>query len=210
MRSADNSRDSTGLSVDGPELPDESDESARRVKDYFASAKEYASTQFQRRLQNAPEVAKRITDLLQQLNNSISELSAVDNIFEELVRDYIELVVNREHYRNYQLSPEGTKDDATDHVGVLGKIFQSGQKFNKQDRMDLGNALEKLCQGTAQLLKLSQSSTLKTPELNKLIKQLKSKITPPSGRGGNAKLGIEYESEEWEMKRIKRQVHDDL
>ncbi|RNA30101.1 hypothetical protein BpHYR1_005449 [Brachionus plicatilis] len=153
----------------------ENDSQTRTFCKFIAIGTNFASLDFQSRLQEIPEMVITIKDLLSKMEQEIKEFSDIANFFSTLIQSFIKLVINTQHNLKMALPH---LEEAIVHMNVMSEALspESEKELDEEDLLDIDLALSNMSNGISKLLEHSKSSRNESIELDGKITNLKENI----------------------------------
>lgn len=153
----------------------ENDSQTRAFCKFISIGTNFASLDFQTRLQEIPEIVNSIKDLISTFEQEINEFSDIANFFSTLIHSFIKLVINTKHNLKMALPH---LEEATIHMKVMSEALrpESTNELSEEDMLDIDLALTNMSNGIAKLLEHSKSSRNESIVLDGKISYLKENI----------------------------------
>ena len=153
----------------------ESDPQTRDFCKFIAIGTNFASLDFQSRLQTIPVLVNSIKDLITKMQEEINEFADIANFFQTLIQAFLKVVMNTKHSMKMV---EPHLDSAVVHMEIMSDALapDSNAPLSTEDLKDVEIALTNMSSGIVKLLEHARSSNEQSVQLDKKINDLKENI----------------------------------
>ena len=153
----------------------ENDSQTRTFCKFIAIGTNFASLDFQTRLQEIPDLVISIKNLITELEQEIKEFSDLANFFSTLIHSFIKSVINTKH--NFKMALPHL-EEAIIHMNIMAEALRPeiDSELDEEDLLDIELALSNMSNGISKLLEHSKTSRSESIKLDEKISFLKEDI----------------------------------